>query len=64
MEILSKPVTFFGEVRNELSKVTWPSKNQTINLTLIVLAVSLVVGIFIGGLDYLFTKTMEIALKS
>jgi preprotein translocase subunit SecE len=63
MEILSRPISFLEEVKQELVKVTWPSKNQTINMTLIVLAVSVLVGVFVGGLDYVFTKVMEVALK-
>lgn len=58
-----KPFVFLREVRSELKKVTWPSKPQTIRLTLIVIAVSLVVAAFIGGLDFLFTKLIEILLK-
>ena len=50
--------TFFKEVKSELTKVTWLSRQQTLRLTAIVLAVSVVVAIFISLLDYLFTKLM------
>lgn len=59
----AKPFLFLKEVRTELSKVTWPSKQQAIRLTLIVIAVSIVVAIFIGALDFLFTQLMTIVLK-
>lgn len=58
-----KPITFLKEVRSELKRVTWPTRNEAIRLTSVVIAVSIVVGIYIGALDYLFTKIMELLLK-
>ncbi len=49
---------FFKEVKSELTKVTWLSRQQTLRLTAIVLAVSVVVASFISVLDYIFTKLM------
>ena len=51
-------VSFFSEVKSELSKVTWPKKNEVIRLTSIVILVSLVVGLLTGGLDAIFTKLL------
>lgn len=56
------PVTFLKEVRDELSKVVWPSRAEVIRLTAVVLIVSLVVGLFLGGVDFLLTKATEIIL--
>jgi len=54
-----KPViTFFNEVKSELLKVTWPKRNDIIKLTLIVFAISGIIGLYVGGLDYLFTKVL------
>jgi preprotein translocase subunit SecE len=50
--------TFFSEVRSELSKVTWPKRNEVVRLTSIVLLVSVIVGFYVGGLDYLFTTLL------
>ena len=38
--------------RNELRKVTWPTWEQTRNLTLVVIAVCLVMGAFMGLVDF------------
>jgi len=51
--------TFLKEVKLEIKKVNWPTRRQTINYTLIVLGISLVVAMFLGGLDYLFTMLLE-----
>lgn len=55
-------VTFFSEVKSELSKVTWPKRTETIKLTLIVFLVSGIVGLYVGGLDFLFTKVLTVIL--
>lgn len=57
------PLTFFQEVKEELIKVNWPTREQTVRLTVIVITISLAVGIFIGALDYLFTGSMSLILK-
>jgi preprotein translocase subunit SecE len=48
-------VAFFSEVKSELSKVTWPKKNEVTRLTTVVLLISLIIGLFVGGVDYIFT---------
>ena len=42
---------WFKDMRSELKKVQWPTRKQTINNTLIVIACVIVVGIFIGLFD-------------
>ena len=51
---IKKPSKFFKEDKSELKKVVWPSGKQVINNTLIVLALVILVGLFIYGLDSLF----------
>ncbi|QQG41535.1 MAG: preprotein translocase subunit SecE [Candidatus Woesebacteria bacterium] len=51
---------FFSEVKIELSKVTWPKRDDVIKLTLIVFAVSAIIGAYVGGLDFLFTKLLAL----
>lgn len=60
---MSSVLDFISEVKVELSKVVWPSPNQTIRLTVIVIIVTVIVGFFVGGLDYLLTKSLEVLLK-
>lgn len=52
----ANPAKFIREVRAELGKVTWPTREDTIKLTVIVIALSVIVGAFIGGLDALFVR--------
>lgn len=54
---------FLNEVRGETSKVSWPSRNQTIKLTIIVLAVSLVISAYAFSLDLLFQQLIKLLLS-
>ena len=47
------------EIIAELRKVTWPSREDTWNLTRVVILVSAVVGVFLGGVDMLFNWVID-----
>jgi len=55
MKILDKIVNFLKETRVEMKKVNWLTRNEVIKYTLIVIGLSFVVAMFLGGLDFLFT---------
>lgn len=57
------PAQFFREVAAELKKVTWPTREEMIKLTVIVVAISLLVGAFIGGLDFLLLNLTPLLFK-
>lgn len=59
MKYISKIIGFFKEVKNELMKVHWPSKQETVNYTLTVVGVSLAVAVILGGLDFLFAYLLN-----
>ncbi|MCZ2845796.1 MAG: preprotein translocase subunit SecE [Candidatus Bathyarchaeota archaeon] len=50
--------TFFSEVKKETKKVAWPSRKQTLINTLIVIGVSIVIAIYLGGIDAIMTWLM------
>jgi preprotein translocase subunit SecE len=52
-------VGFVREAREELRKVSWPTREQAIRYTIIVVVASVAVGLLIGGIDYLFTLLIE-----
>jgi preprotein translocase subunit SecE len=60
---VNKVINYLKEVKLELSKVTWPKKDQVIKLTLIVFVISGIVAIYVGGLDFVFTKVLELIVK-
>jgi preprotein translocase subunit SecE len=48
--------TFFSEVKAELKKVTWPSKAEVQNTTIVVILTTIFFGFYLWGLDVLFTQ--------
>jgi len=50
---------FVGESYSELKKVTWPTREHTRNLTVLVFVISSVVGAYIGFFDLLFGEVLE-----
>lgn len=61
---MDKPITFLKEVQAELSKVVWPTREQTIRYSILVIAVAVVVGLALGGLDYGLTLLQDYILKN
>lgn len=59
---MTGPLTFFQETLDELKKVTWPSKEELIRLTAIVITISIIVGIYIGSIDLALTRLTETLL--
>ena len=57
--IFSKIASFLSEVRIEIKKVSWPNKKETINYTLIIIGISLVVAFYLGGLDFAFKQLLQ-----
>ena len=47
---------------DELRKVVWPSRQETANLTVVVLVVAIAIGIFLGAIDFGLNRVVENAL--
>ena len=52
----TKPTQFFREVVAELQKVAWPSRQEVVSYSLVVLVSSVAVAALIFGMDFVFTK--------
>jgi len=53
------PIQFLKEFKSELFKVVWPTRKETLRITLVVIAFSLVTAAFLGLVDYGLTKGLE-----
>ena len=51
---------YFDEVWSELRKVSWPTREQVRNLTVLVFAISFVVGLYISVLDRVFVGLLNL----
>lgn len=54
---------FFTEIKAELKKVTWPTKSQLVNNTLVILVFIAVVTVILALLDTAFAKLFEFVTK-
>lgn len=52
----------FGDIISELRRVTWPSRQETFRLSLMVIGVATAVGVFLGAVDFAFSRMMNVIL--
>jgi preprotein translocase subunit SecE len=50
--------TFLSEVRNELKRVTWPSRREVYATTLVVILTSIFFGIYLYGIDLVLDRAV------
>jgi preprotein translocase subunit SecE len=55
--------SFISEVKSELKRVTWPSRQEVYSTTLVVIATSIFFGFYLWGLDLALSRVLSIALK-
>jgi preprotein translocase subunit SecE len=63
MEFLRRAQEFVREVVAEFRKVTWPSRQELINSTVVVITVTVVVALFLGGVDIVLARIVERILR-
>jgi preprotein translocase subunit SecE len=63
MDFLRRAREFVREVVAEFRKVTWPSRQELINSTVVVITVTVVVALFLGGVDIVLAKIVEAVLR-
>lgn len=47
----------------ELKKVDWPSRKEALQLSAVVVIISLLLGVYIGIFDFLFAKLLQLILN-
>ncbi|MBI3273848.1 MAG: preprotein translocase subunit SecE [Candidatus Colwellbacteria bacterium] len=52
-------ITYVKEVRIELKKVTWPTRQETIRYTLMVIIISAVTAVFLGAIDFILQYVLN-----
>lgn len=57
--IFNKITSFFKEVKLETKKVNWPTRKETIKYTVATIAITIVIAIFLGGIDFIFTTVLN-----
>ena len=60
---MRNPIKFIQEVKQEAFKVTWPTGKETIQGTLMVVAMAIIAAIFFLLVDQIFKSLLDIILK-
>jgi len=63
MGALRKLQEFVVEVLAEFRKVTWPSRSDLVNSTMVVIVVTVVLAFFLGGVDIVLARVVERILR-
>ena len=53
------PAQFVRQVKQETSKITWPSRAETMQGALVVIVMSVILAIFLRCVDFVFARAIE-----
>jgi len=63
MNIIQKSVNFIKEVRAELGKVAWSTRQELISSTIVVIVITAIMSLFIGLVDITLSKLLSLLFK-
>jgi len=61
--MIKRSKKFLSEVQSELKKVAWPSREELKGSTIVVLAITFLLGLYIGVLDFIFSKIVTFLIR-
>ena len=61
--MFAKIQNFISEVKNELIKVSWSTRQELIGATTVVIVVTFALALFIGGVDFVLSKVLRAVIK-
>jgi len=62
--MISKIINYIKSSIEEMKKVTWPTRKETNNYIILVIAISLGIAAFLGALDYIFNAILNLAIQN
>jgi preprotein translocase subunit SecE len=61
--VIAKTRSFFDEVKQELDKVTWPTRKETVATTWVVVFIVVVISFYLGACDLVLAKLLRFFLS-
>ena len=58
--MIKKIQNYLSEVSQELSKVSWPSREELYGSTLVVIVLCIILSLFVFGVDFLLNRLLEV----
>lgn len=62
--MLSKIRTYVVNVIGEMKKVSWPTRSELVNSTIVVIIISAIAAVLVGILDFIFATSLSLVLRS
>ena len=53
-------IKYFNDTASEMKQVSWPTQRQAVFYTILVVAISALVALYIGAFDYLFSEAVKL----
>ena len=63
MNIANKGINFVKEVKTELGKVSWSTREELVGSTAVVIVVTFITAIFIGVIDLMLSKALSMLFR-
>ncbi|MFC1805269.1 preprotein translocase subunit SecE [Candidatus Omnitrophota bacterium] len=63
MNLFVKGINFLKEVKVELGKVSWSSRQELLGATFIVITVTAIMAVYIGGIDVCLSKILSMLFR-
>lgn len=63
LQIFKKMKNFLFESKQELGRVSWPSKQELWDSTMVVILVSIMLAVFVGIFDRIFTTLVSLIVR-
>ncbi|MDP4009538.1 MAG: preprotein translocase subunit SecE [Candidatus Shapirobacteria bacterium] len=57
---MSRIIQYFNEVKAEFKNITWPKRETLIQLTVVVISISIVISLILGGFDFIFINSIRL----
>jgi preprotein translocase subunit SecE len=62
--MLKKLKTYVMNVIGEMKKVSWPTRSELVNSTIVVIVISAIAALLVGILDFIFATSLSMVLRS
>ncbi|MCK4756682.1 preprotein translocase subunit SecE [candidate division WOR-3 bacterium] len=60
---MKKIIDYIRKIYTEMRKVTWPTRSELINSTIVVIVISAIVALIIFALDTIFSNILHLILR-
>lgn len=62
MNALTRVRNYVTSVRSEIGRVSWPSRKEVVSLTVLIILLAVVLGIYLGLVDVIFQQILRVLL--